>query len=56
VNAAWSIRSATVKDTVTLANIVIEAVKAQGRWTPMSATEEDDWRTNYANWGAEQVE
>ena len=47
----WSIRLATVEDTLTLADIVIEAIKGQGRWTPISSTEEDDWRKEYAEWG-----
>ena len=55
-NPGWSIRLATVEDTLTLADIVIEAIKGQGRWTPISPTEEDDWRKEYADWGAEQVE
>ena len=55
-NPGWSIRLATVEDTATLADIVIEAIKAQGRWTPMSPTEVDDWRKGYADWCAEQVE
>ena len=55
-NLGWSIRPATIDDTATLADIVIEASKAQGRWTPISRTEEDDWRKEYTRWGAEQIE
>lgn len=53
-NLGWSIRPATIGDSATLADIVIEATKAQGRWTRSSA-EEDAWRKEYAEWGAEQV-
>lgn len=56
MNRYWSIRPATIDDTAALADIVIEAIKAQGRWTLMSPTEEDGWRKEYADWGAEQVE
>lgn len=53
-NLGWSIRPATIGDSALLADVVVEATKAQGRWTGSSA-EEDAWREEYAEWGAEQI-
>ena len=52
----WSTRSATIDDAGILADIVIEATKAQGRWMPRSPPDEEAWRKEYAAWGTEQVE
>ena len=55
VRIGWSIRPATIDDVFALADIVIEATKAQGRWPLTSPSDEENWRREYAQWGAEQV-
>lgn len=55
-NVGWSIRAATIDDTAVLADIVMEATKAQGRWKSRDSAEEELWLKEYADWGAAQVE
>ena len=52
----WSIRPATAEDAYTLADIVIEATKAQGRWPTMTPREEADWRDGFADWSRQTVQ
>jgi len=44
-----------VDDAYLLADIVMAATKAQGRWTA-TAADEDDWRDRFAGWSRRLVE
>jgi ribosomal protein S18 acetylase RimI-like enzyme len=51
-----TLRRATADDAYVLADIVMAATKAQGRWPAMTSSEEADWRDRFAEWSCRAVE
>ncbi|WP_250033317.1 bifunctional NUDIX hydrolase family protein/GNAT family N-acetyltransferase [Paractinoplanes maris] len=50
-----TLRPATADDAYVLADIVMAATKAQGRWTARSPGDEADWREGFAEWSRDTV-
>jgi ribosomal protein S18 acetylase RimI-like enzyme len=50
-----TVRPATADDVYRLADIVMQATKAQGRWPEMSPPEETEWRDGFAEWSRQNV-
>jgi ribosomal protein S18 acetylase RimI-like enzyme len=50
-----TLRRATVDDAYLLADIVMTATKAQGRWPAMTSSDEADWRDRFADWSCRIV-
>jgi ribosomal protein S18 acetylase RimI-like enzyme len=50
-----TLRGATADDAYILADIVMTATKAQGRWPAMASADEADWRDRFAGWSCRIV-
>jgi Acetyltransferases, including N-acetylases of ribosomal proteins len=54
--STWSLRPARPSDARTLAEIVCDATKDQGRWPVMKASEEAEWLDGYTQWSEQTAD